>query len=61
MWARWWAHLALIDVLMLTGIAAGAVWLACTHLTAMHPPAALLVSALAAVATLSVLAQRRQP
>ncbi|KAB2347249.1 hypothetical protein [Actinomadura rudentiformis] len=59
--ARWWAHLALIDVLILTGIAAGAVWLACTHLTAMHPPAVLLLAVLAAVATFSMLAGTRRP
>ncbi|GAA2630987.1 hypothetical protein SMC26_23655 [Actinomadura fulvescens] len=60
MWTRWRAHLALIDVLLLTGITAGVVWLVCTHLTAMRPPAALLVSVLAAVAAFSVLARYRR-
>ncbi|MEW2353053.1 hypothetical protein [Spirillospora sp. NPDC029432] len=61
MWARWWAHLALIDVLMLTGSAAGAVWLACTHLTAMRPPAAVLLAVLAAVTVFGALARHRRP
>lgn len=61
MWARWWAALALIDVLMLTGIAAGAVWLVARYLTAMYPPAAVLLSALAAVGAFTALARHRRP
>ncbi|XVQ08108.1 hypothetical protein ACQP1W_36900 [Spirillospora sp. CA-255316] len=61
MWARWWARLALIDVLMLTGCAAGAVWLACIHLAAMRPAAAALLSVLAAFAAFSTLARHRKP
>ncbi|WP_021592044.1 hypothetical protein [Actinomadura welshii] len=45
------ARLGLIDVVMLGGIAAGAVWLVLTHFTAIQPAAALLLAALAAAAT----------
>ncbi|WP_026400697.1 hypothetical protein [Actinomadura rifamycini] len=61
MWARWWTRLALIDVLLLAGIAAAAVWLGCRHLTAMRPAAAVLLSVLAAVAAFSMLARHRRP
>ncbi|GAA2156608.1 hypothetical protein GCM10009727_65510 [Actinomadura napierensis] len=60
MWARWWAHLALIDVLLLTGVAGGAVWLVCAHLAAMRLPAAVLMAVLAGLGTFSVLARHRR-
>ncbi|MFD0687348.1 hypothetical protein [Actinomadura fibrosa] len=60
MWARWWARLAPIDLLIASGIGAEVVWLACTHLTAMRTPAAALLAALAAVAVFGLLARHRR-
>ncbi|WP_301175407.1 hypothetical protein [Actinomadura geliboluensis] len=45
------ARLGLVDVVMLAGIAAGSVWLVLTNFTAIRPAAALMLAALAAVAT----------
>ncbi|WP_067487417.1 hypothetical protein [Actinomadura hibisca] len=42
-------RLAAVDVYMLSGIAAGAVWLALTHLTATRTSVALMLSGLAAL------------
>ena len=61
MWARWWANLALIDVLLVTGSAAGAVWLSCTYLVGTHPAAAVLLAALSAISTFTTLTRHRRP
>ncbi|TMQ87878.1 hypothetical protein ETD83_39670 [Actinomadura soli] len=45
------ARLALIDVVMLAGIAGGGLWLVLTHFTAIAPAAALLLAVIAAVVT----------
>ncbi|WP_433467041.1 hypothetical protein [Spirillospora sp. CA-128828] len=57
-WRQILARLGLIDVAMLAGIAAGAVWLVLTHFTAIEPTAALMLAGLAAVAAFSALHKR---
>lgn len=52
------ARLGLIDVVMLAGIAAGAVWLVLTHFTAIDRAAAVMLAGLAALAAFSALHQR---
>jgi hypothetical protein len=42
-----WARLGLIDVVMLAGNAAGAVWLVLTNFTAIEPAAAVMLARLA--------------
>ena len=52
------ARLGLIDVVMLAGIAAGAVWLVLSHFTAIDPAAAVMLAGLAALAAFSALHKR---
>lgn len=52
------ARLGLIDVAMLAGIAAGAVWLVLTHFTAIDRAAAVMLAGLAALAAFSALHKR---
>lgn len=56
---RFVASLALVDVVMVAGIAGGGVWLAAVHLVGMRHDAAFLLSVLAAVAAFVRLVRTR--